>query len=118
MGPTVERIILTTSDTKQIIKEETSTILPRDQLMSYEDLIPGASITRDTQGNYVLKEVEYKTIKFPCSAEEEDVEEDRVSRRRRRPGRGSESGGERESGHGREFEPGQGAPVHSRLGSK
>ncbi len=84
--------------------------------MSWEDLKSGASITRDTQGNYVLKEVEYKTIKFPCSAEEEDVEENRVSRHRRGPGRGSESEGERESRRRRESKQGRGAPVHSRLG--
>ncbi len=94
LGSTVERIVLKTSADEQIIKEETSTILPKGQSMSWEDLKSGASITRDTQGNYVLKEVEYKTIKFPCSAEEEDDEGDRVSRRRRGPGRGSGSEGE------------------------
>ncbi len=61
---TVERFILTTNETEQIIREETSTIIPKDQVISNEDLHPGVSITRDVEGNLLLKETEYKVVKL------------------------------------------------------
>ncbi len=93
---TVERFIITTTETHQVVREETSTIIPKDQIISYEDLRPDVSITWDAKGNIILKETKYKSIKLQWLVGEEDAgskkedlgqsgEGERVSRRRRGP---------------------------------
>ncbi len=77
---TVERFILSTTKTEQIIKEETSTILPKDQPVPHEDLSPEVSVTQDTKGNTILKRTKYRIIKLSRPVGEEDAgsnEEDR-----------------------------------------
>ncbi len=61
---TVERFILTTTKTEQIIREETSMIIPKDRLVPHEDLSPDVSITQDTKGNTILKETKYRIVKL------------------------------------------------------
>ncbi len=59
---TIERFIVTTMDTQQVIKEETSMVIPKDRPFSLEDLKPDVSLTQDAKGNIVLKKTQYKIV--------------------------------------------------------
>ncbi len=60
-------------DKHQIIKEKIHTIIPKDQPFSHDDFSPRVSVTQDTEGNTILKEVQFQVIDLQQSAGEEDA---------------------------------------------
>ncbi len=60
-------------DIHQIIKEKMHTIIPKGQSFSYDDFSPRVSVTQDTEGNTILKEVLFQVIDLQQIAGEEDA---------------------------------------------
>ncbi len=61
-NPQLNELLLKSLRTQQIIKEKIHTVIPKDQHFSHEDLNPEGSITQHTEGNTILKEIQFQVI--------------------------------------------------------